>query len=120
MNTLKLIPECVGKLIRGISINDTMLTLRLNNDTELILTDQGQDCCERRYMHTDDNLTNFFDSILLNIRIVDGPSIENEDYGYNDSQFLIVDTSKGSFTVVNYNKHNGFYYGFDIQATLRN
>ena len=66
-------------------------------------------------MHTDDDLAAFVGAKLLGARIADGPTIE-EDYEVKESQFLIVETSLGEFTVVNYNEHNGYYGGFELIA----
>jgi hypothetical protein len=37
----------------------------------------------------------------------------------HETQFLIVDTTKGSFTIVNHNEHNGYYGGFGLVAQPR-
>lgn len=38
--------------------------------------------------------------------------------GGAESQFLMIRTSLGVFTVVNYNEHNGYYGGFALRATI--
>lgn len=36
----------------------------------------------------------------------------------HEVQFLHVKTSKGSFAVSNHNEHNGYYGGFNVEASL--
>ena len=80
----------------------------------LFMYDDHQQCCERRWMHTDDDLSYFQGAILQGSEIRKGP-VERVEYGdEKESQFLIVTTSKGQFTVVNYNEHNGYYGGFSL------
>ena len=52
--------------------------------------------------------------------VQDGPShvYEEDDKERKDCQFLIITTSKGQFTVANYNEHNGYYGGFALIASV--
>jgi len=86
-------------------------------DRVMEVWDEGQQCCEHRWMHTDDDLTAFIGAEFRSAHIDDGPT-ENLDYEVKESQFLVVRTSLGVFTVVNYNEHNGYYGGFDLQARV--
>ena len=66
-------------------------------------------------MHTDDELTDFHGAEFRGAEVRDGPT--KSKYGEpQESQFLIIHTSIGDFTVVNYNEHNGYYGGFWIVA----
>lgn len=82
----------------------------------LRLYDDGQCCCENRYLHTDDDLTPFAGATFLGARVQDAPSIADVDE--HEVQFLIIDTSLGSFTVETHNEHNGYYGGFDVAADV--
>jgi hypothetical protein len=67
-------------------------------------------------MHTDDVLQDFIGAKLLNAEVREGPT-ELDKYGDPiESEFLVVSTSIGFFTVVNYNEHNGYYGGFIIRC----
>lgn len=81
-------------------------------------------------MNTDDCLSEFIGSKFVNAEIKDGPSgtVDKDEDSYDaeldawltnnteeESQFLVITTTKGQFTVVNYVEHNGFYGGFDIE-----
>jgi hypothetical protein len=114
---IEVVKKAIGKKIAAIAIVDNRLILSFEDKTRLELRDDGQTCCEYRYMNTDDALPDFVGGILQDLEL--SAAHLNKDNDENlDSQFLKVVTSKGTFTVVNYNEHNGHYGGFSIQAQL--
>ena len=115
--TVKAISGAVGKTITSLAIesDDNKLLFGFTDGTGLVIFDRGQSCCEHRYMHTDDPLDAFVGAQFRGADVQDGPT-DDIDYEVKESQFLIVRTSAGVFTVVNYNEHNGWYGGFDIVA----
>lgn len=115
----KALTAVVGKKIRELSIVENRLAFIFDDESTLSIFDARQACCERRYMSTDDELSWYVGAILLDAEVRDGPTQQQRDeFGYDniESQFLIVTTSKGQSTIVNYNEHNGFYGGFLIDA----
>ena len=114
--TVETFNQAVGKTISNVEVNDdSELVFIFTDNTAIKLFDDGQDCCENRWMHTDDDLSYFVGSTLQEAKVGEGPT-ENEDSEPKESQFLIITTSKGQFTVVNYNEHNGSYGGFLIRC----
>jgi hypothetical protein len=113
--TLNVSDHC-GKIIRDIKIDNERLTLTFD-DGALILTDNGQSCCEYRFMSTDDPIDYYKGLVFMGAEVADGPDEPNE-WGEHETQFLIVNTALGSFTVVNHNEHNGYYGGFSIEASF--
>ena len=115
----------IGQRIENVFIDNDerdggVLTLLLEGRVEVRVWDDGQQCCEMRYMSTDDPLDYFRGASLYSMELRAGSYEEDED-GYGDvteSQFLLINTSKGTFTVVNYNAHNGYYGGFDIMVDV--
>jgi hypothetical protein len=95
------------------------LRIGLEDGSTLVLFDDGQSCCESRYMRTDDDLSYFVGAKLLNIAIKSAANKEHE-WGTHEIQFLEVTTSKGVFQIANHNEHNGYYGGFWIVARLLN
>lgn len=122
--SIEIFSENIGKIIIDLAIvkreysplNELLFTFE--GGSRMKLFDDGQSCCESRYMHTDDNLSDFIGASLQGgeVRAED----EIGDYGAGgarkDSAFLIISTSIGQFTIVNYNEHNGYYGGFLIRA----
>lgn len=115
--TANAVRACLGKEIESVTLGeDNELRFALKGVGELALRDDGQSCCESRYMRTDDDLPYYAGATLLGIEVADGPSIDDGEA--HDTQFLKVTTSKGAFTVVSHVEHNGYYGGFSINATL--
>lgn len=111
--------KSVGKVIKDISLGEnwrgaSSLTILFEDGTGLVFLDDGQSCCENRYMSVDgDDLSEFVGAKYVEAFVRDAPDIEDE-CGVHEVQFLEIRTSKGSITVSNHNEHNGYYGGFDI------
>ena len=108
--------ESVGKKIVRISVVDNICRIEFPAHV-LKIFDDGQDCCERRFMVCDDKLDAFIGGELLGATIEDAPRQEG-DYDVHEVQFLHVKTTKGSFAISNHNEHNGYYGGFWIVARI--
>ena len=104
-----------GKVILSARIENNSLRLEFNDDTAIEFFDDGQSCCESRYMVCDDDLPYFSGATLVSAELADAPEIEDE-YGVHEVQFLRVATSKGTLVVSNHNEHNGYYGGFALRV----
>ena len=115
------VQSSIGKTITNIDMdtNDAdiggALSIMFNDGSGIKLFDDGQSCCERRYMVCDDDLPYFIGGTLVGVEVRDAPDAPAK-YDYHEVQFLIVTTSKGAFTVSNHNEHNGYYGGFALRA----
>lgn len=106
----------LNKTITGLTLgDDNALHFTFEDGSKIKLFDDGQSCCESRYMRTDDNLSDYIGAQLLDAEIKEAPGVPDE-YGEHEVQFLEVKTSKGSFTMASHNEHNGYYGGFLIRA----
>lgn len=108
----------LGKTIATAEVDKEKDVLRLvfADGSALVASDEGQSCCESRYMTCDDDLAHFAGSQFTGMDLRDGPE-RATDYEVHEEQFLIVRTSVGEFTVANHNQHNqhnGYYGGFHI------
>ena len=99
--------------IERVRVTEDHLTITFANGARLVLTDEGQSCCEHRYMSCDDDLPSLAGGYLDAVELAEGPDIEG-GCDCHETMFLKVRTSKGDFTVVTHNEHNGYYGGFDI------
>lgn len=106
----------LNKTIAELSLNDDVLHLVFEDGYKIGLFDDGQSCCEERYMRTDDELGDFVGAVLLNAETPDAPNAVEDNYGVHEIQFLHVKTSKGVFTISSHNEHNGYYGGIMIRA----
>lgn len=119
-DTVKSFKASIGKKITALELKDDQLVFTFKDGSVLRMFDDGQSCCESRWMNTDDKLENFVGGKLLDASIEDAPSPKQDDEydDYHDVQFLHVKTSKGSFTMQTHNHHNGYYGGFIIRARV--
>ena len=97
-----------GKLIRAISMHDNVPDphhyrdeLRLEFDKQvLVFYDDGQSCCEHRYMHTDDDLQSFVGANFISAEIRDVGEVRSGEYGEaHEIDFLLINTTMGTFTI---------------------
>lgn len=107
--------ESVGKTISGLALDEEggFITIDFNDGTNLRVADEGQSCCENRYMRTDDDMQHFVGAKLTGLEIKEAPD-EPDEYGDHEVQFLEVQTDRGVFTMASHNEHNGYYGGFWI------
>lgn len=113
----KSLSEAIGKRIAELSLIDDVLYFEFHDGSRIKIFDDGQSCCELRYMHTDDNLSDYLGARLIGVEIKKGPTMEDDWGGAHEVQFLEVQTSSGSFTLASHNEHNGYYGGFWIRVT---
>lgn len=112
-DSVEALKAAIGKTIKSLAVDDA-LEMKFEDGTGICIFDNGQSCCEHRYMNTDDDLTHFVGAVFQKAE-VSPQEDEAKDYGEcKECQFLIITTSKGQFTCANYNEHNGYYGGFSI------
>lgn len=109
---------CLGKVISGIKIDDIVLTISFNDESNLTL-ETSYACCEHRYMVCDDDLSSIIGNVLTNIQVRDAPDIKEDGYSEHEVQFLEISTNKGFITISNHNVHNGWYGGFCIRSEYK-
>lgn len=116
--SLQALEKAIGRRIESITLDNVTypntLVLRFTDGTGLRIEDNGQECCENRYMTLDDATAPFIGAAFLGIEVK--PVIEPEgEYNYShEIAFLEIQTAIGCFTLANHNEHNGYYGGFYI------
>lgn len=103
--------KAVGQTIASVALTDNALHFVFDNGFKMKFSDEGQSCCESRYMRTDDDLTQFVGAKLVAAEVRQAPDIEDE-YGTHEVAFLVVNTDRGNITTSTHNEHNGYYGGF--------
>lgn len=98
---------------------DEAMVFTLGDSATLYLYDDGQSCCENRYMTCDDDLASFVGRSIAGIEQVDGQTEEGE-YGYCHEQvFVKVIMDDGTnIAITSHNEHNGYYGGFSLNMAL--
>ncbi len=108
----------MNRVIKKLVLDDDTLTFTFEDGLVVSLTDEGQSCCEHRYMKTDDELSDYAGATLTDIEVVDAPDQEDQWGEVHEIQFLRVHTSKGVVVISAHNEHNGYYGGFCIRAKV--
>jgi hypothetical protein len=119
--TVEAVRASIGQTIRSVALVGETLTVTFESGDVLRISDEGQSCCESRYMTCGDldNADYYAGAMLVSIEERDAPSAaDGDDYGEHEIQFLVVTTSKGVITAETHNEHNGYYGGFSLTATL--
>jgi hypothetical protein len=105
----------INKKIIKIEATDTSLLIVFKDKTTIVFQDDGQSCCETRYMNKDNNLdlSKFTYSNFLGAEVKERDNL-NDEYDVHEVCALEIQTSKGNFEVLFHNLHNGYYGGFYI------
>lgn len=114
------ITKYIGKTISAVSMDDVTLVIRFDDGVKIAIEDNGQ-CCEKRYMRTDDDIQSLVGHSLKRVdvkNITEGDLDDNDDddgYYSHEICFVEIGTDEGFITIANHNKHNGCYAGFDLE-----
>lgn len=112
-----LLSDIIEKTITSCSLNGNYLVIGFEDCTYISLFDDGQSCCEKRYITCDDDL-----NFLVGKQIIDVVK-KNFNKTYEDDvheimfveiMFVEILTKDGSITLCTHNEHNGYYGGFSI------
>lgn len=108
-----------GREIANAEMTDDRLRLTFVDGEAIDIWDDGQSCCEHRWMSTDDDVKSLIGGMLVHILPKDaGPSnYDEEGYDVHEMIFLEIATDQGFITIVNHNDHNGYYGGFGLTVT---
>lgn len=108
--------NALGKVIASITLEEEKCIVEFDDGTGLVLQDTPQ-CCETRYMRSDDDPLHFVGARLLGVELRDVSTGDSKHWGDpHEIQFLAIKTDRGDFVIANHNEHNGFYGGFDIEV----
>lgn len=107
-----------GRKITKAEFGGDTFTLTFDDGTTIDITDEGQSCCEHRYMTCDDDLSQLVGQTLKHI-VVKETDERFGDYDAHEICFLEVQGDKGSVTFATHNEHNGYYGGFELNIAER-
>jgi hypothetical protein len=99
---------------------DSGLTLTLGGALPTVvisIEDRGQNCCEHRYVTTDDDVKALIGRRLTHIEPKPVPTDAPPQDDYSDVHeicFVEVQAEDQCVTLVTHNEHNGYYGGFDL------
>jgi hypothetical protein len=107
-----------GRKIKSAEFSGDDMRLTFEDGVNIIISDQGQSCCENRYMTCDDKPSDLVGQELRKIEVKEYKN-EDQDYDCHEIAFLEIGTDQTSITFATHNEHNGYYGGFglDIRET---
>jgi hypothetical protein len=103
----------VGKTIKEIEQIGDHLDIRFEDGVSITILDDGQSCCEDRYMKCDDNLSELVGQKLIEIKVKD--ITEDDGNETHEIAFLEIQGEKSAATFSFHNEHNGYYGGFGLE-----
>lgn len=107
--------EYFGLEIADAEFSETSLTITFENGKKIRLWDDGQSCCESRYMTTDDDVKSLIGHTLVRIDAKHGPDEAGEYEDAHETIFIEIGTDQNFITIVTHNEHNGYYGGFGLK-----
>ena len=111
--------DYVGKVIADAEMFENQVGITFSDGVRIIIYDDGQSCCETRYMSTDDDLKTLIGYQLLDIvsKYTANNGCLDDDLGncqVREICFVEIVTTDGFVTLDNHNEHNGCYSGFSL------
>lgn len=100
-----------GREIIGASFDEYEVILEFDTKEKLRIRDDGQQCCEDRYMRTDDNIEDLIGCKLRNIEAREAHESEAD----HEVVFLVIQADHEEVSISTHNEHNGFYSGFELE-----
>lgn len=116
LHSTLLIRKAQGKVIDIIEFTDKKVIIKFEDKTKITIFDDGQSCCEYRYLTTDDNVISLCGAKFHSVNIKDATQTKLNG-GLHEIQFLEIQTfDKGSITFAAHNENNGYYCGFNMRV----
>ncbi|MGJ0510243.1 MAG: DUF7448 domain-containing protein [Methylocystis sp.] len=116
--SVKAYKRAEGQTITALALRDDALHFKFADGFKMRISDEGQSCCESRYMCCDDDLAYHIGAKLVKIELREAAPISDEDdYGVHEVQFCDITTDRGLIQLATHNEHNGYYGGFWILLT---
>jgi hypothetical protein len=104
-----------GRVIVAVEKTEDAMFLSFHDGEKIKIFDDGQSCCESRYMTCDDDISSLVGHKLERIEVKEGPTETDGEYGEeHETCFIEIGTDAGFVTLTNHNEHNGYYGGFGL------
>jgi hypothetical protein len=106
-----------GRKIKAAEFRGDAMRLTFEDGVTIVISDQGQSCCESRYMTCDDNPSDLIGQELRKIEVKSFDEINNDYDDCHEIAFLEIGTDQTSITFATHNEHNGYYGGFGLNIS---
>jgi hypothetical protein len=105
-----------GRKIKSAKMLNDKFYITFTGGSQIVISDDGQSCCETRYMTCDDNPADLVGGKLRGIEVKKIDDVQDE-YEQHDVAFLEIATDTDSITFCTHVEHNGYYGGFSLNIT---
>ena len=105
-----------GKTIKSAEVDEERLLITFDDGVTIKLWDDGQSCCECRYITCDDIAGDLVGGKLVEIFTKECNDFENEEEDH-EAVFITIKTDLTAITMTTHNEHNGYYGGFGLSVT---
>jgi hypothetical protein len=118
--TAEAVASAIGKMIASVALpkDDGGITILFTDGAKLRIWDDGQSCCEHRYVTCDDDLSGYVGALIASIEERDAADVQDENGECHEQRFVVIATTLGSITICTHNEHNGYYGGFSLRAAV--
>jgi hypothetical protein len=106
--------SCIGKIISSATVDEDGCYLGFTDGSRLSIADEGQSCCEQRYVTCDDSPEDLVGQPYAGYEVKESTNDHEDDYDVHDAVFVEVKAGLSSIVMETHNVHNGYYGGFDI------
>lgn len=100
------------------SRRDGTFQIHFTNGNILELVDEGQSCCESRYITCDDDLEGLRGQTIVSIEVSGTGRHDTGNEMDHEQVFVRVQFSRFAVTLCTHNEHNGYYGGFSLVVRL--
>lgn len=104
------------KVTKAVKGSDSII-LTFSDGVSIEISDNGQSCCESRYMTIEDDLEGLVGKTLRAIEVKDASGPYDEYGGFHEVAFLEIQTEDGMVGCSFHNEHNGYYGGFGLNVS---
>ncbi len=102
-----------GKKISGAVKTSDEFLIVFEDGSKIKILDDGQSCCESRYMTCEDDPNRLAGGILTSIETKEAMAPPGGD-GEHEIVFVDIKTDKDTIQLATHNEHNGYYGGFSL------
>lgn len=107
-----------GKVVESAQlVGDDRLRISFVGGPVIELWDNGQSCCEKRYLTCDDDPADLNGQGLVSIEAVRTEERDDNHGDPHEMVFVKVQGDRSAITLCAHNKHNGYYGGFGLTIT---
>lgn len=111
------VPQFIVDRVCLDSDRDGTFQIHFTNGNILEVDDNGQSCCEHRYITCDDDLEGLRGQRVVSIEVTHCNEGEG-GYDCHEQAFVRVQFSRYAVTLCTHNEHNGYYGGFCLRVRL--